>query len=560
MNNSRTTSRFAKRFATGLGVVVLASSVAIPAGGAKQVPSASAKNDLTIMIAEPNSGWCNQDSPGGGQVAAKNAVFESLTTKAENGKIVPYLAKSVEPSADFKTWTVTLRPGIKFHDGEELTSKTLQMNVLAFTGLIQAVTGGKGQAGSLPAIAWLDSMGVNSKSGAAAIGAAWAKYFKIIDTYTVQFNLAWANPNFNYNLWSEGRTTIASSATLLNPNCGNTMGAGTGPFMISQKGVDQLTTVLTANPSYWRSTAENPLPKAKTLTFKVVGDAAQRVNALRKGQANIITLGATSGTQINLAKTLKSQMTVITGPRDITWSYHLNTVSLPFKSKNAREAFAYALDKETYVKVMTKGNADVPKSIGTPSHPYYQPKGMLSFDLAKAKASAAAYKTETGKDLEIVVPINTESDSLKGAQLVCKMMAAAGIACSISSPVTSTQYILRGFALQQQMSFFNVVAGTSASFANLFSTATDLELSGFRFTNPALAACFTTARSTDTRPGYRPCVQELQTNSYWIPGYIEGQTVAVAKGTKVGTSKLPNGATRPILLPSGIDFASITVS
>ena len=139
-------------------------------------------------------------------------------------------------------------------------------------------------------------------------------------------------------------------------------------------------------------------------------------------------------------------------------------------------------------------------------------------------------------------------------------MAAAGIACSISSPVTSTQYILRGFALQQQMSFFNVVAGTSASFANLFSTATDLELSGFRFTNPALAACFTTARSTDTRPGYRPCVQELQTNSYWIPGYIEGQTVAVAKGTKVGTSKLPNGATRPILLPSGIDFASITVS
>ena len=559
MNNSRTTSRFAKRFATGLGVVVLASSVAIPAGGAKQVPSAAAKNNLTIMIGEPDAGWCNQDSPGVDQVAAKNAVLETLTILNDQNKVVPYLAEKVTASADKKVWTVVLRKGIKFHDGEELTSATIEMNMLANVGLIQAVTGGKGQPGSLPAIAWLDYMGVNSKSGAAKIGAAWASFFKKIDTYTVQFTLASANPNFAYNLWNEGRTTIASTKMLLNPACGTTVVSGTGPFIVSSKGVDKNTTVLTANPNYWRSTATNKLPKAQQVTFSVVGDAAQRVNALRKGQADIATFGATAGQQLNLLKTLKSSITLAQGPQNVSWNFHLNTVALPFKSKNAREAFAQAFDSATFVKVMTQGNAVAADGIASKSHPYYQPNQSLKFNIAKAKVAAAAYKTETGKDLDVVVPITTTSESLKQAQLICKMMKAADIACSVMAPVTSSQYILRGFGLQQQMSVFNVVAGTSAAFTNLFSTATDLELSGFRLSNPPLAACFTTARVTDTRAAYKPCVTELQANSYWVPGWVESGYVAWNnKVTGVGSTPLLAGGKRPLVGPTGFDFASVT--
>ena len=183
----------------------------------------------------------------------------------------------------------------------------------------------------------------------------------------------------------------------------------------------------------------------------------------------------------------------------------------------------------------------------------------MKFNVEKAKASAAAYKAEVGKDLDIVVPITTTAESLKQAQLICKMMSAAGISCSIMAPVTSSQYILRGFGLQQQMSVFNVVAGTSAAFTNLFSTATDLELSGFRLTNPALAACFATARATDTRAAYKPCVTELQKNSYWTPGWVESGYVAWNnKVTGVGATPLLAGGKRPLVGPTGFDFASVT--
>jgi oligopeptide transport system substrate-binding protein len=562
MNNSRTTSRLAKRFATGLGVVVLASSVAIPAGGAKQVPSAAAKNNLTIMIQEPNAGWCNQDSPGVDQVAAKNAVLETLTMKNDKDKIVPYLAEAFSANADKTQWTFKLRSGILFTDGEELSSDTVQMNLLANNGMIQSVTKqlyGKamGQAGSLPAIAWLDQMGVNSKSGAAAIGAAWAKYFKKIDKYNFVITLAKPDPNFPYKFWSEGRPTIMSTKALLDPNCGTTVVVGTGPFKVKSKGVDQNTTVLEANTNYWRSTKANPLPKAQEVTFKVVGDAAQRVNALRSGQADIATFGSTAGVQLNLIKTLKSKITLVAGKQEVTWNAHLNTTALPFKSKNAREALGYAFDGETFVKVMTKGNAIAAKSIAPSMHPYFVPNQTKTFDLAKAKASVIAYKAETGKDLEVVMPITTTTDSLKQAQLVCKFVEAAGAKCSIMSPVTSSQYILRGFGLQQQLSVFNVAAGTSASFTNLFSTATDLELSGFRLTNPTLAACFDTARQTDTKAAYKPCVTELQSNSYWIPMYTESGFLAYRNEIKgIGATTLLGGGLRPIIGPSGFDFAS----
>jgi ABC-type oligopeptide transport system substrate-binding subunit len=151
------------------------------------------------------------------------------------------------------------------------------MNMLANTGMIQAATGGKGQPASLPAIAYLDYMGVNSKSGAAAIGAAWAKFFKKVSKYTVQFTLPVPNPNFNYNLWNEGRATISSTQMLLNPACGTTVVSGTGPFKVKSKGIDKNKTVLEANPNYWRSTATNKLPKAQQVTFLTVGDAAQCV-------------------------------------------------------------------------------------------------------------------------------------------------------------------------------------------------------------------------------------------------------------------------------------------
>ena len=49
------------------------------------------------------------------------AVFDPLFTFSADGEVVPYLAESMTPNADFTEWTLKLRDGVKFHDGTPLT-------------------------------------------------------------------------------------------------------------------------------------------------------------------------------------------------------------------------------------------------------------------------------------------------------------------------------------------------------------------------------------------------------------------------------------------------------
>ena len=54
------------------------------------------------------------------------AVFDTLAERDSTGKVRPYLAESITPNADYTSWTVKLRPNIKFHDGTPLTSEAIK--------------------------------------------------------------------------------------------------------------------------------------------------------------------------------------------------------------------------------------------------------------------------------------------------------------------------------------------------------------------------------------------------------------------------------------------------
>src|SRR5207237_7393845 len=49
-----------------------------------------------------------------------NSIFGQLFQLAEGGKLIPDLATAAAPSDAGKTWTITLRPGLKFSDGTTL--------------------------------------------------------------------------------------------------------------------------------------------------------------------------------------------------------------------------------------------------------------------------------------------------------------------------------------------------------------------------------------------------------------------------------------------------------
>ncbi len=578
--STRATKR--SRVVKWTGAAVLFGSIAATAPGAV-VNAASAKNNLIIGINEPNASWCTQDSPGLDQVAAKNSVLETLTIVNDKGKMVPYTAKSVTAvDSTKKKWSVVLRDGIKYSDGSALDATNVLMNMYAQAGLGPVVFApAKVQLPSLPSIAWLDLFGSSLddlKLALAAVAKGDLKLFGAIKAKVdaavvvksateIEFNLSTPRPNFPFQLWNYGRSALLSTNSLKSADCGLTAAAtvGTGPFKVKTKGAFGTTadTVLEANPNYWRSTAKNKLPKSQEVTFRVLGDSSAKVAAVRTNAIDIALFSASEGTSLNSLKKMGKKVTLYKGPIESSWTIHFNTVPTsgsPFASQNAREAFAYALNVEEYAQVMTKGNGEAAYALAPSIHPYYQKNVAKKYNLEKAKAAVEAYKKETGKSsLEIIVPRTSTSQSGDSGDLICNQMAKAGIKCTVGTQMTSTNYILAAFGLKNQLSVLSVVNGNYAEFATLFSTKTDLELSGFRFTNPSLAQCFTSARDVATRKAFAPCVKELSEKSIWIPLYLEGGFLAWNKTAQgVGATALPGGGARPLINGSGFDFASVT--
>src|SRR5262249_22932832 len=143
------------------------------------------------------------------QVAA--AVYDTLTVPNDKGVAVPYLAKSVTPNADYTVWTVGLRPGIKFHDGEPLDAAALKLNLDTYAAL----------AGGVP----------EAEDALFPIYFDFVQRIVVLDPLTVQVVLKRPVTDFPAYLYSSGRLGIQAPAQIKG-NCSTNM-IGTGPFKLA---------------------------------------------------------------------------------------------------------------------------------------------------------------------------------------------------------------------------------------------------------------------------------------------------------------------------------------
>ncbi|MFF1302679.1 ABC transporter substrate-binding protein [Streptomyces sp. NPDC058307] len=109
--------------------VAIAAVVALGAtacgGGGDDGSSGSGKGNgvVSVMIGEPQNGLVptNTYETEGGQVI--NALFTGLTKLDASNKVVNAMAQSIE-TKDNKVWTIKLKPGYTFHNGEKVTAQS----------------------------------------------------------------------------------------------------------------------------------------------------------------------------------------------------------------------------------------------------------------------------------------------------------------------------------------------------------------------------------------------------------------------------------------------------
>ena len=437
----------------GLGLALAVSSVGVSSSSAAKVAvDTKSGGNITVVQWDQLLSRCYTPNPGNGAQAIMKTVFEGLFEQRKDGKMVPFLAQSATPSADFKTWTIKIRKGIKYHDGEELSAENVALNLNTIQGA-QYLKGKAYTAGS--GIAFTGN--VRLLDGAVASGDN-----VIISLYNPRVDLL-------NTLYASGRFYMRSTKSIQDQTTCEQSPAGTGPFKWS--GAFNTDTIkVVKNTDYWRKDAAGiKLPYLDSITFKYVASGAARANAVRSGSADLGMFASSSDAK-QMASLLKDSKVNVTLTGNNYYPIFAPNVAIePFNNKSARLAVAYAFDQAAYFKARNCTNGkcfgEVRDSIVGKQNIMYNTAGAIKFDLAKAKAAVKAYKTETNKDMAFTIQVGVGDDGgLENAKFLAKMFEKAGIKVEISQTLSSAELVKQTYpdltlVLQNKLNPFQLTLG-----------------------------------------------------------------------------------------------------
>jgi peptide/nickel transport system substrate-binding protein len=383
------------------------------------------------LEADTTGGWCLQEAQlaiSGIQVA--RTIYDTLTMPDSQGQIKPYLAQTVTPNANATVWTIVLRPNIKFSDGTPLNADIVRDNLLAY-------------AGKYP------------KRHPLLFGFTFSDVANVVSAgpMTVRVTTKRPWPAFAWYLWGSSRVGIEGRAQLDSPNKCNTNLIGTGPFK-EQSWVPNQSFVAVRNPNYWQKDKfGQQLPYLDKITYVPVESGPDRLKALEAGDFQMIHTDDPPGIiQIRndvKAGTLKS----VESDRYTEVSYNMtNATTAPFNNQHARNAIAYAVNRDEVNKIVYGGILTPAQGPFAPGNVgYLESSGLPSYDPAKAQQEVAAYKQATGQNLTFTITYSTDPTTTKVVTLLQQMWRASGITAHLRGIGDQSQLINIAIGRQFQL-------------------------------------------------------------------------------------------------------------
>jgi peptide/nickel transport system substrate-binding protein len=296
-------------------------------------------------------------------------IFQTLYTVTPNGKgVQPMLATSYTVSADKKTYTFTLRSGVKFSTGQPMTSADVKFSI------DQASAAAKGWGYINTAIKSVEA--------------------PTPSTVVVNLKYPWAPLLADLSLFSNG-IVPANYGGKTETQFYNAP-VGTGPFKWDywHKGS---ALKLVRNPNYW----EKGKPYLNSVTWTDVPSDNTRELQLKGGQAQVDEFPAWS-TVGSLKTTPGVTMNLFNSTRTDYLAF--NELRKPLQDVHVRRAISLAVDRAALVKAVLFGNGKPANSLFPPQVPYYQAATQgLQFDLTEAKAEMAKSSVPNGFSTTILV-------------------------------------------------------------------------------------------------------------------------------------------------------------
>lgn len=203
-------------------------------------------------------------------------IYDWLVILDGQNRPTPNLATDWEMSEDGKTWTFTIRGGVKFSNGSPLTVDDI---VYSFDRMSDPGVGA-------PTSSLFDDVGkVAANEASHGIFSLFSGILSVssTDSSHVVFSLRAPNPEFAKDLADYHAAIISKSVKDPSKEL-----VGTGPFMV-EKYLPGDRMILVKNPYYWRKAADGAqLPYLDGVTFVFSPDEKSQAQALQNGDVDFV--------------------------------------------------------------------------------------------------------------------------------------------------------------------------------------------------------------------------------------------------------------------------------
>lgn len=311
--------------------------------------------------------------------------------------VVPQLALSHETSADGKTVTIKLRPGVKFHDGEPFNAEAAKFSLERHLTV----------AGSFrkPELAAID-------------------HIDVVDPLTIKIALKSPFSPLIAALTDRAGMMVSPKAAKaegdkfgLHPVCA-------GPYKFVER-VQQDRIVFEKFQDYW----DKANVHIDRVVFLPIVDATVRLANLKSGGLDLIErVLATDIKDVRADKNLKLATALELGYQGIDINVGKGDAAKgPLgQSAKVRQALELAIDRTALNQVVFNGEFVAGNQWVSPENPYYQKAFPVpKRDVAKAKALLKEAGVTAPFDVDFMVPKGAETQAV--AEVVQAMAAEVGI-------------------------------------------------------------------------------------------------------------------------------------
>lgn len=428
---------------------------------------------VVYALASESDGWdptVNRWATDGTQVAL--TFFDPLAAYNAEGEAVPFLAESITPNADFTEWTITLRPGIRFHDGTELDAAAVKTVLDAREKSV--LTG--------PAFALVESVETTGDL-----------------TVVVRMNGPWAA----FPVALTGQAGVVPAPSQLASPDSSRRPVGTGPFRFVEWVPDNRL-VVERNPDYWvRDEAGNRMPYLDRIEFRPIPDDLARAAAVSTGDVDIAHTTAVPSIKRFREMAAAGELQYVEQRGDTETTFvQMNLEAPPFDDLRARRAVALATDNRAWVDVIAQGVTLPATSVFRPTSKWYAEAGFPAFDPAAAAEEVAAYEAETGQPLSFTLNVIGTPLGRQQGEFLKQMWEQAGMQVEVRQ-VDAATLIVDGALGNYQATIWGQFGSPDADYEQVWwdpdnaRPVGQIALNFPRIRDEELNAALERARSTD---------------------------------------------------------------